>query len=67
MTEIPHILLKIHHVRVRTSEFAVQSRLASSEHSEDAMTNAHRQSNLAPILTFGLWASAFVWFIAWIG
>ncbi|MDB5534626.1 MAG: hypothetical protein JWO28_2941 [Hyphomicrobiales bacterium] len=31
------------------------------------MTNAHRQSNIASILTFGLWASAFVWFIVWIG
>jgi hypothetical protein len=31
------------------------------------MTNAHRQSNLGPIVTFGLWASAFVWLIVWIG
>ena len=31
------------------------------------MTSDHHHRNLAPLLTLGLWASAFVWFIAWIG
>jgi hypothetical protein len=31
------------------------------------MLNAHHHNNLAPLITLGVWASAFVWFIVWIG
>jgi len=31
------------------------------------MLNAHHHNNLAPLITLGVWAFAFVWFIVWIG
>ena len=34
---------------------------------EHAMLNAHHNNNLAPLITLGVWAAAFVWFIVWIG
>jgi hypothetical protein len=33
----------------------------------NTMLGAHHHNNIAPLLTLGIWAAAFVWFIAWIG
>jgi hypothetical protein len=60
-------LQKIYREPTRIPECARIFELASSEHSENTMLDAHHHNNIAPLLILGIWAAAFVWFIAWIG